>query len=79
MLQTIAGGSSDAEVASLLLWVFGWVGLAFISALLGPVWAWLDPFSTLHDVVAAVVRPIGCASRDAHPGTSAPEPGRRWC
>ncbi len=57
--QTVAGGTSDAEVGSLLLWVFGWVGLALVSALLGPVWAWLDPFSTLHDVLAAVIRPTG--------------------
>ncbi len=56
--QTIAGGDSDAEVASLLLWVFGWVGLALVSALLGPAWAWLDPFSTLHDLLAAVARAL---------------------
>ncbi len=57
--QAIAGGSSDAEVASLLLWVFGWVGLALVSALLGPAWAWLDPFSTIHDVLATILRPTG--------------------
>jgi len=57
--QAIAGGSSDAEVGSLLLWVFGWVGLALVSALLGPVWAWLDPFSTIHDLLAAIMRPTG--------------------
>ncbi len=56
VVQTIAGGDSDAEVASLLLWVFGWVGLALVSALLGPVWTWLDPFSTLHDLLAACFR-----------------------
>ena len=33
VLQAIAGGQSDAEVASLILWVFGWVGLALVSAL----------------------------------------------
>jgi hypothetical protein len=60
--QTIAGGSSDAEVAPLLLWVFGWVGLALVSALLGPVWSWLDPFTTLHDVGAAVARRLGLRS-----------------
>jgi hypothetical protein len=54
VLQTIAGGDSDAEVASLLLWVFGWVGLALLSALLGPAWAWLDPFSSLYDIGAAI-------------------------
>jgi hypothetical protein len=56
MLQTIAGGDSDAEVASLVLWVFGWIGLALVSSLLGPVWAWLDPFSTLFDIGAGIGR-----------------------
>ena len=54
--QTIAGGSSDADVSSLFLWVYGWVGLALLSALLGPVWSWLDPFSTLYDMGAALLR-----------------------
>jgi hypothetical protein len=57
--QTIAGGTSDAEVASLVLWVYGWIGLAMVSALLGPAWAWLDPFTTLYDLIAAVFRPTG--------------------
>lgn len=56
VLQTIAGGSSDAEVVSLLLWVFGWVGLALVSALLGPLWSWLDPFSSLYDIGRAIAR-----------------------
>jgi hypothetical protein len=57
--QTLVGGTSDAEVASLVLWVYGWIGLAVASALLGPVWAWLDPFSTLYDLTAALFRPTG--------------------
>ncbi len=57
--QALAGGSSDAAVGALLLWVFGWVGLALLSALLGPVWAWLDPFTTFYDLAAAVLRPTG--------------------
>ncbi len=57
--QTIAGGTSDAEVASLILWVLGWIGLALASALLGPAWAWLDPFTTLYDLIAALMRPTG--------------------
>lgn len=59
VLQTVAGGDSDAEVASLILWVVGWVGLALVSALVGPAWSWLDPFGTLFDVGAAVVRRSG--------------------
>lgn len=57
--QAIAGGTSDAEVASTILWIFGWIGLALVSALLGPVWAWLDPFTTLYDLIAWVMRPTG--------------------
>ena len=48
--QGIAGGSSDGDVATLFLWVYGWVGVAILCALVGPVWHFLDPFSTLHDV-----------------------------
>jgi hypothetical protein len=59
--QGILGGSSDGEVATLFLWVFGWVATAMLSALVGPVWHFLDPFSTLHDLLAAVVRRLGVA------------------
>jgi hypothetical protein len=57
--QGIAGGSSDAAVAGLFLWVYGWVGVAILSALVFPAWEWLDPFATLHDAGAWVLRRIG--------------------
>jgi hypothetical protein len=53
--QGIAGGAGDGEVATLFLWVYGWVGLAIVCALVGPVWHFLDPFSTLHDLGAAIL------------------------
>ena len=59
MAQGIAGGSSSANVATLFLWVYGWVGVALVSALLFPVWHWLDPFSTLYDIGAWLVRRLG--------------------
>ncbi|MEO5964566.1 MAG: hypothetical protein ABIR11_03805 [Candidatus Limnocylindrales bacterium] len=59
MAQGIAGGSSDAAVASLFLWVFGWVGIAMLSALFVPVWEWVDPFATLHDLLAWITRRLG--------------------
>jgi hypothetical protein len=59
IVQGIAGGESDAQVATLFLWVYGWVGTAMVSAFLGPVWHFLDPFSTLYDIGAWVVRRIG--------------------
>jgi hypothetical protein len=59
MAQGIAGGASSAEVTTLFLWVYGWVGLAMLCALIGPVWHFLDPFSTLFDLGAWVLRQIG--------------------
>ncbi len=57
--QGIAGGSSDAAVATLFLWVYGWVGVAAVSALVGPIWEWLDPFATIHDILAWCLRLVG--------------------
>ncbi len=57
--QGLAGGSSEGDVATLFLWVYGWVGLAIVCAVVGPAWQFLDPFSTLHDLGAAVLRRLG--------------------
>lgn len=57
--QWIVGGSSSAEVGTLFTWVYGWVGVAIISALVAPVWEWIDPFATLHDAGAWVLRRAG--------------------
>jgi hypothetical protein len=59
MAQGIAGGSSDAAVAGLFLWVYGWVGVAMLSALVFPVWEWLDPFASLFDIGAWALRLAG--------------------
>jgi len=67
VIQGIAGGTSAAEVASLFLWVYGWVAVAAISALVGPIWHYLDPFSTLHDIGASVIRRIGITPWDVAP------------
>jgi hypothetical protein len=57
--QGLAGGVSAGDVTTLFLWVYGWVGLALLSALVGPAWHWLDPFTTLHDIGAAIFRRLG--------------------
>jgi hypothetical protein len=59
VLQTLVGGSSDAEVATLFLWVYGWVGVAIVSAFVAPIWEWLDPFASLYDLIAAGARRLG--------------------
>jgi hypothetical protein len=64
VVQGVVGGESDAEVATLFIWVYGWVGVAIVSAFVGPVWQFLDPFSTLHDLGAAALRRIGVAPWD---------------
>ncbi len=73
--QAAVGGNSDADVSGLFLWTYGWVGLALVSALVGPAWAWLDPFTTVHDLGAAVLRRGGVGGWAA-----APYPARlgRW-
>ncbi len=62
--QGTLGGESDGDVATLFIWVYTWVGVAMLSAFVGPVWQFLDPFSTLHDVGAAVVKRLGVSKWD---------------
>jgi hypothetical protein len=73
--QGLAGGESDADVGSLFLWVYGWVGIALVSALFAPVWHWLDPFSTLHDLAALALR---TARVEGPAAASYPERLGRW-
>jgi hypothetical protein len=75
MAQTFVGGSSDADVASLFTWVYGWVGVALVSSLIGPAWAWLDPFSTIHAILSRVAARLGVSA-----GESSEYPARlgRW-
>jgi hypothetical protein len=77
LVQTlVATDPAGADVASLFLWVYGWVGLALLSAFLGPVWRWLDPFTTLHDAGAALLRRFGVGGwrAAAYPGRLASWP-----
>jgi hypothetical protein len=46
-----------------------------LSALVGPVWEWLDPFATLHDLLAWVLRRVGI--RGWRP-SQIPERARLW-
>jgi hypothetical protein len=75
VVQGIAGGSSAAEVTTLFLVVYGWVGVAGVSALVGPVWQFLDPFSTLYDIGAWIVHRVGIQAWE--PATY-PERLGRW-
>ena len=59
VVQGILGNTSAGSVAPLFLWVYGWVGVALVSAAIGPAWHFLDPFSTLHDLGAGLLRRLG--------------------
>lgn len=65
VLQGILGGSGAGEVTTLFLWVYGWVGIALVSAFIGPAWHWIDPFATLFDLGAGVLRRLGVRGWDA--------------
>jgi hypothetical protein len=65
VVQGIAGGNSAGDVSTLFLWVYGWVGLALISAFIGPIWQWLSPYATLFDIGAGVTRRLGVSGWDA--------------
>jgi hypothetical protein len=62
--QTIVGGAGDGDVASLFLWVYGWVALPLVSAFIGPAWAWIDPFTTLHAALGWVGRRLGISGAE---------------
>lgn len=75
MQAVLLGGHSEGDAASLFLWVYGWVGLALACAFVGPAWEYLDPFGSLHRLLAAGLRTAGLTG-----GAPAPYPARlgRW-
>lgn len=75
MVQGILGGESDAEISRLFTWVYGWVGVALISAFLFPIWSWLDPFSTLHAIGSRLLRALGV---EGAPPAEYPAALARW-
>ena len=73
--QTLFGGVGEGDVASLFLWVYGWVGLALVSAFIGPVWSWLDPFSTIHRLLTWLADRVGMTGAEP---AEYPERLGRW-
>jgi hypothetical protein len=68
VLQGITGGFEDAaDAPSLILWVYGWVGLSLVASFIGPAWHWMDPFTTIFDVITAVGGRLGLRGPEAIP------------
>ena len=44
------------NIAPTLVWTIGWVGLAYVSALIGDVWAVINPWRTLFDAADRLYR-----------------------
>jgi hypothetical protein len=60
VVQGLFGGQdATADAGAILVWVYGWIGIAVLSALVGPAWSWLDPFSTLHRLLATAGTRLG--------------------
>jgi hypothetical protein len=73
--QTLFGGAGNGDVVSLFSWVYGWVGLALFSALIGPAWEWLSPFNTLHRILGWIGGRMG---QDGGEPNEYPERLGRW-
>jgi len=59
MLVIVAGHIGDADpfrnIAPTVVWVIWWVGLAYVSGLLGDLWALLNPWRTVFEAAEWVV------------------------
>jgi hypothetical protein len=75
VIQAFVGGNGDGDVGTLFLWIYGWVGVALISALLGPIWAWLNPFATIHQLLGAIGGRLGISGGEP---ADYPERLKRW-
>jgi len=58
LLAIVAGFFGDQNpfrnIAPTLVWIIGWVGIAFFSFVLGDVWRLLNPWAALYDAVAGI-------------------------
>jgi hypothetical protein len=69
ILVIVAGlfGSPDPirNIAPVMIWIIAWVGLAFLSLLLGDVWAVINPWDTVFAFAESSYRRIHVGTRFA--------------
>ncbi len=63
----LLGSETEGDPASLFLWTYGWVAIPILSAAIGPLWTWLDPFSTLQRLGAGVLRRLRIGAAEPVP------------
>jgi hypothetical protein len=59
----IGSPNSSRNIAPVLVWVIWWVGVAYLSALAGPLWPLLNPWSSLHASAEALMQRIDPQAR----------------
>jgi hypothetical protein len=47
------------NIAPTMVWVVGWVGLAYVSAFIGNLWATVNPWRTLFELAQSLYRRVG--------------------
>ncbi len=55
---SVGNQTAQQNLAPLLVWIIWWVGLAYVSAFVGNLWALLNPWSTLFDWADALCRRV---------------------
>jgi len=71
--QAVVGGNTSARVDDTLLWVYGWVGIAYLSMLLPGAWPAIDPHRRIAALLRrALRRPAPPAVRADHLAVGAP-------
>ena len=56
VIALIFGRDDANNPAPYVVYVWLWVGLAALSLVFGPIWAWLNPMRWLHDVLTRLAR-----------------------
>jgi hypothetical protein len=65
LAASLAGDQSPTRnIAPTFIWVTWWVGLAYLSALVGSVWAWINPWAALFAWAEAVLGSRRATRRD---------------
>ncbi len=59
----LAGNSSSLDnIAPVLVWIIWWVGVAFFSALVGDIWALINPWKTIFEWADALYQKLNSSS-----------------
>jgi hypothetical protein len=62
IVTIVAGFRGDQNpyknIAPTMVWIIGWVGLAYVSAFVGNLWAVIDPWRTIFESIETIYRAV---------------------